>query len=98
MSGDFTPEQKRYLEGLASGLQVARLARAPPTTQTATQTHDGTDLSHLAAQDRFTAAGRKLSDQEKIKREHHPFAPSPRLNEQPPQTEFHKTADNSPWP
>ena len=27
MAGDFTPEQKRYLEGLASGLQVARIAR-----------------------------------------------------------------------
>jgi len=97
MSGDFTPEQKRYLEGLASGLQVARLARVPPTTQTATQTHDGTDLSHLAAQDRFTAAGRKLSDQEKIKREQHPFDAYPRLNEQAANNEFPKAADNFRW-
>ena len=27
MSADFNPEQKRYLEGFASGLQTARAAR-----------------------------------------------------------------------
>jgi ferredoxin-nitrite reductase len=27
MSGDFLPEQKRYLEGFVSGLQIARAAR-----------------------------------------------------------------------
>jgi hypothetical protein len=27
MSSDFTPEQKRYLEGFSSGLQIARLGR-----------------------------------------------------------------------
>ena len=28
MSSDFTPEQKRYLEGFSSGLQIARLGVA----------------------------------------------------------------------
>ena len=30
MSGDFTPEQKRYLEGFASGLQAGRAAAGVP--------------------------------------------------------------------
>ena len=28
MSGDFNPEQKRYLEGFVAGLQIAKTARA----------------------------------------------------------------------
>ena len=28
MSGDFDPEQKRYLEGFVAGLQIAKAARA----------------------------------------------------------------------
>jgi ferredoxin-nitrite reductase len=28
MSGDFSPEQKRYLEGFVAGLQIAKAARA----------------------------------------------------------------------
>ena len=28
MSGDFSPEQKRYLEGFVSGLSASRVARA----------------------------------------------------------------------
>ena len=35
MNGDFTPEQKRYLEGFTSGLQIARAGRgaapSPPS-------------------------------------------------------------------
>ena len=27
MSGDFNPEQKRYLEGFVAGLQIAKAAR-----------------------------------------------------------------------
>ncbi len=30
MSGDFSPEQKRYLEGFLSGLQIARAGRGLP--------------------------------------------------------------------
>ena len=28
MSGDFNPEQKRYLEGFVAGMQIAKTARA----------------------------------------------------------------------
>ena len=97
MSGDFTQEQKRYLEGLASGLQVARLARVPAAAPSAPLTHDGPDAPHLAAQDRVTAAGQKLSDQEKVKRELHPFDAYERLKEQVAKNEFPKAADNFRW-
>jgi len=97
MSGDFTPEQKRYLEGLASGLQVARLARAPASPPAAMQGHDGADAPHLAAQDRVLAAGQKLSDQEKFKREQHPFDAYSRLREQAAKDEFPKPADTFRW-
>jgi hypothetical protein len=54
--GEFTEEQRRYLEGLARGIEVARLRHenggngraAPPTPA-------GPDAAQLAAQDR--AAG-----------------------------------------
>ena len=81
MSGDFTPDQKRYLEGFVSGLQArapaqgasARCARAEPV---------GPDAIHIKAQDRTIAAGGKLADQEKFKRDEHPFDAYPRLGEQ----------------
>ena len=70
MAGDFTPEQKRYLEGLASGLQVARMARGTqPTVTDGVREHEGPDAAHLAAQDRVLARHEKLSDPEKVKRE-----------------------------
>lgn len=66
LSVDFTDEQKRYLEGFTTGLQISRAgkglgsnaagnARAEPT---------GPDASHIKAQDRTAAAGKKLVDQE----------------------------------
>ena len=70
MSSDFTPEQKRYLEGFSSGLQIARLGRGPGASRAKPS---GPDAEHIAAQDRVLAAGKKLSDQEKFKREQHPF-------------------------
>ena len=59
MSGDFTPEQKRYLEGFTAGLQVARAARgggAAPATEPS-----GPDAIHIKAQDRTVKAGGKLA-------------------------------------
>ena len=38
MSGDFDPEQKRYLEGFVTGLQIAKATRdngAAPATSSA---------------------------------------------------------------
>ena len=34
MSGDFNPEQKRYLEGFVAGLQIAKAARASAGART----------------------------------------------------------------
>jgi ferredoxin-nitrite reductase len=93
MSSDFTPEQKRYLEGFSSGLQIARLGRG----STAPAKPSGPDAEHIAAQDRVLAAGKKLSDQEKFKREEHPFDAYHRLQDQADKNEFPKPADNFRW-
>jgi ferredoxin-nitrite reductase len=98
MSSDFTPEQKRYLEGFASGLQIARMGRGLLKPQPgAPGAPSGPDAEHTAAQDRVLAAGRKLSDQEKFKREQHPFDAYARLETQAASNEFPKPADNFRW-
>ena len=93
MSVDFSPEQKRYLEGFASGLGVSRLRGAAAAKPEPT----GPDAIHLKAQDRTIAAGGKLSEQEKIKREEHPFDAYPRLVVQARANEAPKPADNFRW-
>ncbi len=102
MSSDFTPEQKRYLEGYVSGLSAVRTVRglgplggAPGTGAPAEPV--GPDASHLIAQDRVIRDGKKLSDQEKFKREEHPFDAYDRLKEQAAKNEFPKPADNFRW-
>ena len=72
MSGDFTPDQKRYLEGFVSGLTAARAARGAAGAGGRGEPA-GPDAIHIKAQDRVLAAGGKLADQEKFKREQHPF-------------------------
>ena len=96
MSGDFTPEQKRYLEGFTTGLQVARSARAGGGASGAGEP-SGPDAEHLLAQDRTVKAGGKLNDQEKFKREQHPFDAYGRLKEQAEKNEAPKPADNFRW-
>ncbi len=106
MSADFTLEQKRYLEGFASGLTIARAGRGAATVAslgtTAPQnvpvapTH-GPDALHLAAMARFEAAGQKLSDPEKWKRELHPFDAYAQLEAQAARGEFPKPPDNFRW-
>jgi len=99
MSSDFTPEQKRYLEGFTSGLQTARAARglAPKGAGVAPGRYEGPDAPHLAAQDRAIAGGGKLSEQEKFKREEHPFEAYERLKEQAAKNEYPNPADNFRW-
>jgi ferredoxin-nitrite reductase len=97
MSGDFTPEQKRYLEGFASGLQIARAGRGMAGAAAAPARPSGPDAEHVIAQDRVLAAGGKLSDQEKFKREEHPFDAYARLEAQAANNEFPKPADNFRW-
>ena len=74
---DFTLDQKRYLEGFASGLSAARATGA--LAGAAPQAPSGPDAIHLEAQDRFVAAGKKLADQERWKRAEHPFEAHARL-------------------
>ena len=97
MSSDFTPEQKRYLEGFASGLNAARTARGKPLAGSASDAAAGPDAMHFAAQDRAVAAGGKLADQEKFKRERHPFDAYERLKQQAKSNEPPKPPDNFRW-
>jgi ferredoxin-nitrite reductase len=99
MSGDFTPEQKRYLEGFTAGLQIARARGAPSGAGASAAPSEpaGPDAEHLRAQDRVLAAGGKLSDQEKFKREQHPFDAYGRLKEQAAKNEYPKPPDNFRW-
>jgi ferredoxin-nitrite reductase len=101
MSGDFNPEQKRYLEGFVAGLQIAKAARAsagaPAGSGAKTAEPGGPDTAHLRAQDRVLAAGGKLSEQEKFKRELHPFDGYERLKAQAANNEYPKPPDNFRW-
>jgi ferredoxin-nitrite reductase len=97
MSGDFTPEQKRYLEGFASGLQAGRAARGLPAGAKPQAEPAGPDAAALRAQDRVLEEGKKLSDQEKFKREEHPFDAYARLKAQAESNEAPKPADNFRW-
>jgi ferredoxin-nitrite reductase len=90
MTSDFTDEQKRYLEGLVAGLAATRggTSDGAPT---------GPDRLHLEAMARTEAAGGKLSDQEKWKREEHPLDAYARLKEQAAAGTYPKPADNFRW-
>ncbi|MBS0532686.1 MAG: NirA family protein [Proteobacteria bacterium] len=96
MSSDFTPDQKRYLEGFASGLTAARAARGT-LPKGGSGEPSGPDAIHIKAQDATVAKGGKLNDQEKIKREQHPFDAYGRLKEQAANNEAPKPADNFRW-
>jgi ferredoxin-nitrite reductase len=102
MSGDFNPEQKRYLHGFVTGLQIAKTARATggaagPASAAKPSEPSGPDAEHLRAQDRVLKAGGKLSEQEKFKRELHPFDGYQRLKAQAANNEYPKPADNFRW-
>src|SRR2546429_758964 len=98
---DFSDEQKRYLEGFMSGLQVARVGRnigaagAGVATDNAEPT--GPDAANLKAQDKVTASGKKLADQEKFKREGHPFDAYEQLKDQARHNTPPTPPDNFRW-
>jgi ferredoxin-nitrite reductase len=98
---DFSDEQKRYLEGFMSGLQVARVGRnlggAGAAADKANAEPTGPDAAHVKAQDKVTASGRKLADQEKFKREQHPFDAYERLKDQARHNAPPSPADNFRW-
>ncbi len=101
MSADFTIEQKRYLEGLVTGIQTGRAARGlkPLGADGAAPAGEpsGPDAIHVKAQDRTKAAGKKLVDQENWKREEHPFDAYPRLRSQADDNTYPKPPDNFRW-
>lgn len=96
MGSPFTPEQQRYLEGFASGVQAARAIR-PGSAPAATQSHEGPDKPHLEAQDRVTTSGGKLADQEKWKRAENPLDAYPRFRTQAKSGAYPKPDDNFRW-
>jgi ferredoxin-nitrite reductase len=99
VSVDFTDEQKRYLEGFATGLQISRVGRGLGGGASAKANAEpiGPDAIHFEAQDRVTAGGKKLVDQEKFKREKHPFDAYERLKDQAKNNKAPSPADNFRW-
>lgn len=101
ISVEFTDEQKRYLEGFAAGVQMLRngrgLSGASIKATVANAEPTGPDAAHVRAQDQVLASGRKLADQEKFKREEHPFDAFPRLKQQALTNAPPSPADNFRW-
>src|ERR1700733_7341983 len=101
-TADFEPEQKRYLEGFVAGIQIAKAAKsvagtASPGGAAAASEPVGPDAAGLKAQNRLVASGGKLSDQEKFKREQHPFDTYGRLKDLAAKGEYPKPPDNFRW-
>ena len=98
-TGDFESEQKRYLEGFVAGLQIAKTAKglAGAAAPAAASEPIGPDAAARKAQDRVLAAGGKLSDPEKFKRDEHPFDTYERLKAHAEKNEYPKPPDNFRW-
>ncbi len=101
-AGDFSSEQKRYLEGFVAGVQIAKAAKsvagaAAVGGPAAAAEPVGPDAAGLKAQNRVLASGGKLSDPEKFKREQHPFDTYERLKEHAAKGEYPKPPDNFRW-
>jgi ferredoxin-nitrite reductase len=102
MSDDFTPDQKRYLEGFMSGMQSARTARGLAPLGGApgaggSSKPSGPDREHAEAQAKTVAAGGKLVDQEKWKAAEHPFDAYARFKDQANAGIYPKPEDNFRW-
>jgi ferredoxin-nitrite reductase len=98
LSVEFTDEQKRYLEGFTTGLQISKVGRGLGGGAAKTNAEPlGPDAAHLKAQDQVLASGKKLADQEKFKREEHPFDTYPRLKQQALTNSPPSPADNFRW-
>jgi ferredoxin-nitrite reductase len=96
LSIDFTDDQKRYLEGFTSGLKISRVGRGLGGGSAKAEPM-GPEAAHINAQDKVTASGKKLADQEKFKREEHPFDAYPRLKQQALDDSPPNPADNFRW-
>ena len=96
---DFTEEQRRYLEGFAAGVQARRASQGlkPLGAEGGPVPPAGPDKDHLAAMARFEAAGKKLSAEEKAKRDEHPFDAYARFKSESAKGQFPKGIDNFRW-
>src|SRR6201996_2316579 len=98
LSVDFTDEQKRYLEGFTTGLQISRVGRGlGGGAAKASAEPAGPEAAHFKAQDKVVASGKKLADQEKFKRDEHPFDAYPRLKQQAADNAPPSPSDNFRW-
>jgi ferredoxin-nitrite reductase len=93
MGDSFSPEQRRWLEGFASGAAAVRTLPAP----SAQAEPDGPDADMTRAQNAALARGAKLADQEKWKRDEHPFEAYGRLKREAEGGAKPKPADNFRW-
>ena len=96
---DFTDEQRRYLEGFVSGMQARRAAQGlqPLAGAGGPVPPSGPDKEHLAAMARLEAQGKKLSPEEKAKRDEHPFDAYARFKTESANGQFPKGVDNFRW-
>ncbi|CAN5260030.1 NirA family protein [soil metagenome] len=95
MGQEFSPEQKRWLEGFLSGATAAR--STPPLAAPAKPEPVGPDADQIKAQERTTDAGGKLVDQEKWKRAEHPLEAYVRLKADAVSGAKPKPEDNFRW-
>lgn len=99
----FSDEQKRYLEGFVSGVQTSRVAAGllplggVGITSGGKPEPVGPDAAHLKAMARTEAQGKKLCNEEKAKRDDHPFEAYPRLKAEAEAGQFPKGVDNFRW-
>ncbi|MGQ0457901.1 MAG: NirA family protein [Hyphomicrobium sp.] len=98
----FTDEQKRYLEGFVSGVQSSRVAAGLKPVggiggAGGSAEPVGPDAAHLKAMTTVEASGKKLSNEEKAKRDDHPFEAYPRLKSEAESGQFPKGVDNFRW-
>jgi ferredoxin-nitrite reductase len=98
---EFTDEQRRYLEGFVAGVQARRASQGlkPLGSEggSGSAAPAGPDKEHLAAMARFEAAGKKLSPEEKAKRDEHPFDAYARFKGESAKGQFPKGIDNFRW-
>ena len=94
MGDAFSPEQRRWLEGFASGAAAVRVLPAPAA---AAAEPSGPEAAHLKAQDATLAAGKSLVDQEKWKRAENPFEAYRRLKADALAGKKPKPEDNFRW-
>lgn len=98
MGGDFSAEQKRWLEGFSSGAAAVRgFVPVPPAGAPSSPGLSDPDAPVFKAQDDTVSAGKKLTDQEKWKRAEHPLDAYQRLKSDALGGAKPKPEDNFRW-